>query len=92
MNHIYAVGVYCTEYNYTTFSGFRKGVWGKLWGAEKNFFLKVGIRVGTESNLGLSVGFLCRGAGAKPLHPPDRPAVSGAALSALTRAVAQEGL
>ena len=37
------------------------------------------------SDLGLSVGFLCRGAGASPLHPRDWPAVSGAALSALTR-------
>ncbi len=31
------------------------------------------------------MGFLCRGAGAEPLHPRDWPAVSGAALSALTR-------
>ena len=41
--------------------------------------------LGGFSNLGLSVGFRCRGAGAKPQHPPDRPAVSGAAWSALTR-------
>ena len=36
-------------------------------------------------NCSLSVGFLCRGAGAKPLHPPDRPAVPRAALSASGR-------